>query len=388
MSIAVVTGMIATYNVGGVVWDYGHYLLGLERLGFDVYYLEDTGWEAYDPRAECYVDDYAYGVQFTAAELPRLSPALHARWHVLDMRGESHGMSRSEIVDVVRDADIFLNVSGAALMRQEYLPSRRKVLIDTDPGWNHFRNYKLWDLEEKHWYGTAGWRAHDWYFTYAEAIGGPRCRLPLLGLDWHPTRPPVVLDQWRPEGTGDVWTTVMTWDNFRQPIEHDGELYGTKELEFAKVEMLPRVVDVPLEVAVGGNQPPVARWRDLGWRIIESVSVSRTAEDYRQYIQRSRGEFSVAKNVYVATGSGWFSCRSACYLAAGRPVVVQDTGFSGVLPTGAGLLAFTTADDARAALEAVEADYEAHQEAAIDVARTHLSSERVLGDLLERVGLS
>ena len=126
--------MIATYNVGGVVWDYGQYLLGLEALGFDVYYLEDTGWEAYDPRVGDYGRDYSYGVEFTRAELAWLSPSLAARWHVLDMEGQSHGMSRADLIEVVHEADVLLNVSGAALVRQEYVPSRRKVLIDTESG--------------------------------------------------------------------------------------------------------------------------------------------------------------------------------------------------------------------------------------------------------------
>jgi len=179
----------------------------------------------------------------------------------------------------------------------------------------------------------------------------------------------------------------MTWDNFRQPIEYEGKVYGTKELEFAKIEDLPRSTKASLEVAAGGNQPPLDRWRGLGWMVTDAVSVSRTAEVYRHYVQQSRGEFSVAKNVYVATASGWFSCRSACYLAAGRPVVVQDTGFSEVLPTGMGLLAFSTREDARRALEAVEADYEAHQDAARDLAREHLRAETVIQDLLDQIGM-
>lgn len=388
VNIAVVTGMIATYNLGGVVWDYGQYLLGLEALGFDVYYLEDTGGEAYDPRVGDYGRDYSYGVEFTRSELARLSPSLATRWHVLDMEGQSHGMSRADLIEVVHEADVFLNVSGAALVRQEYVPSRRKVLIDTDPGWNHFRNYRLWDLQEKPWYGTAGWRAHDWYFTYAERMGRAGCDIPAMGVDWKATRPPVMLDRWQSEPPATTWTTVMTWDNFRQPIEHEGKIYGTKELEFPKVEALPGATHARLEVATGSNQAPVERWRSLGWSVVDSLSVSRDAQAYRRYIQQSRGEFSVAKNIYVATGSGWFSCRSACYLAAGRPVVVQDTGFSEILPTGLGLLAFRTFEEARQALESVEADYETHQEAARSLARDHLRAETVIQHLLDQIGVT
>ena len=385
---AVVTGMIATYGVGGVVWDYGQYLLGLEQLGVEVYYLEDTGWEAFDPGKGLYSSDYTHGAAYLADAMAFLSPSLADRWHLQGMDGDCYGMSRAEAVAVVAEADLFLNVSGAALMRQEYLPSRRKVLIDTDPGWNHFRNYARWDAADSHWQGTAGWRAHDLYFTYAESMGHDGCTLPAMGLDWQPTRPPVVLDSWQREPIADaMWTTVMTWDNFREPIVHGERTYGTKEIEFAKVVDLPARVHARLEVAVGGEGPPVERWRGQGWNVLDSMTVTKTAADYRDYVQRSRGEFSVAKNVYVATGSGWFSCRSACYLAAGLPVVVQDTGFSRWIPSGDGLLAFTTCDEAASALERVEQDYEHHAAAAREVARSHLSSDCVLSSLLERAGL-
>lgn len=172
-----------------------------------------------------------------------------------------------------------------------------------------------------------------------------------------------------------------------EAITHQGVEYGTKEMEFARVEELPRKSGARMEVAVGGADPPRDRWRSLGWSVVDSQAVSVTPDDYRAYIRRSRGEFSVAKNVYVATGSGWFSCRSVCYLAAGRPVVVQDTGFSQCIPTGRGLFAFSDLDGAARGVEAVERDYAAHREAAREVARTHFDSDRVLGDLLWRVGL-
>lgn len=384
---AVVTGMVATYPVGGVVWDYLQYALGLEALGFEVFYLEDTGWQTYDPVKGEYGDDCAAGVAFLQSSLATLSPALATRWHFRAMDGRTFGLSAEAMADVVGGADLFLNVSGGTLLRDEYLRSRRKVLVDTDPGWNHFRNYPRWDANPG-WYGTHGWRAHDHFFTYAELIGRPGCVLPSLGIAWHPTRPPVVLDRWAPEPPGARWTTVMTWANFRETIQHEGVTYGTKEMEFGRIEELPRrAPGARFEVAVGGTGPPVERWRQLGWAVEDAQRVSRTADDYRAYIQRSRAEFSVAKNVYVATRSGWFSCRSICYLAAGRPVVLQDTGFSELIPSGEGLLAFADLDGALRAVEAVERDYAGHQQAARELARTHFSSDRVLAEMLHRVGL-
>jgi hypothetical protein len=383
---AVVAGMIASYPVGGVAWDYGQYALGLERLGFEVYYLEDTGWQTYDPVTGCYGDDCSYAVRFLGETLAQLSPALGRRWHLRNMDGRAFGIPAEEFAEVVAGADLFLNVSGGTLLRDEYMLCRRKVLIDTDPGWNHFRNYPRWDANPV-WHGSRGYRAHDHFFTYAERIGRPVCVLPSLGIDWKPTRSPVVRDCWRAEPPGDTWTTVMTWKNFAETITRDGVVYGTKEMEFGRVEELPRRTRARLEVAVGGADPPRERWRSLGWSVVDSQSVSVTPDDYRSYIQRSRGEFSVTKNVYAATESGWFSCRSVCYLAAGRPVVVQDTGFSDFIPTGRGLFAFTDIEGAARGINAVEADYPAHQEAAREMARTYFDSDRVLGELLSRVGL-
>lgn len=382
---AVVTGMIATYPVGGVAWDYGQYALGLERLGFEVYYLEDTGLDAYDPDRREYGGDGRYGAAFLAESLAALSPTLARRFHLRASGGATHGVPAEELADVLAEAAVFVNVSGSALLRDEYLGCRNKVLVDTDPGWNHFRNWPRWDARPG-WKGTHGWRAHDHYFTYAERIGAPDCALPALGVAWQATRPPVVSDLWAAEPPGERWTTVMTWRNFPETIEHDGRRYGAKELEFDKIEALPRRTASALEVAVGGSGPPRERWRALGWSVVDSHAVSHTPADYRRYIARSRGEISVAKNVYVATGSGWFSCRSACYLAAGRPAVVQDTGWSALVPCGEGLVPFRGPEEAAAGIARIEADYPRHQAAARAVAREHFAAERVLGDMLSRIG--
>lgn len=382
---AVVTGMIATYPVGGVVWDYGQYALGLEQLGFEVTYLEDTGWKTYDPDRREYGDDCTAGVAFLAAELERLSPTLGRRWHFRNLDGTTHGLPARELEERVAEADVFLNVSGGTLLRDAYLRSRRKVLIDSDPGWNHFRNFPRWDAHPS-WHGTHGYRAHDHFFTYAERLGRPDCALPALGLDWRPTRPPVVIDRWRPEGSGARWTTVMTWKNFQETVEHAGVTYGTKEREFGRIEDLPRRTAGEFEVAVGGD-PPARRWRELGWSVRDAHDVSRTGDAYRAYVQASRGELSVAKHMYVATRCGWFSCRSVCYLAAGRPVVTQDTGFSEVVPTGEGLLAFTDGEGARAAVEEVERDYARHAAAARALARSRFEAGRVLEELLGTIGV-
>ncbi len=383
---AVVTGMIGSYPVGGVAWDYGQYALGLERLGFEVYYLEDTGWQTYDPRLGMYGEDCSYSVAFIPQALATLSPTLADRWHFRNMDGQSYGLEADAMRDVLAEADLFLNVSGGTLLRDDYLGCKRKVLIDTDPGWNHFRNYPRWDANQG-WQGSHGYRAHDFFFTYAECLGQAECCLPSFGLPWHATRPPVVLDCWKPELPGESWTTVMTWKNFQEQLSYKGVTYGTKEMEFGRVEDLPRRTRARFELALGGAEAPVGQWQSLGWSIVKSGAISQTACDYRTYLASSRGEFSVAKNVYVATHSGWFSCRSVCYLAAGRPVVVQDTGFSEFIPSGDGLFAFSDLEEAVEGVNAIEADYSRHSRAARELAAEYFDSSHVLGQLLECVGL-
>jgi hypothetical protein len=387
---AVVTGMIATYPVGGVAWDYGQYALGLEQLGLEAYYLEDTGLPSYtyNPAIGGYEEDFSHGVQFLQESLALLSPSLARRWHFRAADGQTCGLPAAEMEAVVADADLLLNVSGGCLLRDEYRRCRRKVFLDTDPGWNHFVIFPRWDSRPEG-ERSQGFRGHDLFFTYAQRLGRSDCPLTTFGLTWHPTVPPVVLGCWAAEPPGSTWTTVMMWNNYQKPVEHEGVTYGSKEMEFGRIEEVPSRSAAPFEVAVycPDDGVPRERWCSLGWSVADGRAVSVTAASYRSYLQRSRGELSVAKNIYVATHSGWFSCRSVCYLAAGRPVVVQDTGFSELLPVGEGVLAFANRDEAVRAVEAIERDYPAHQRAAREIARDRFDARRVLGELLERAGL-
>jgi hypothetical protein len=388
MKRAIVTGMIATYPVGGVAWDYGQYLLGLEALGYETYYLEDTGAYTYDPVQQADTEDCGYSLAFLRNSLASLSPTLADRWHFRAANGETYGIPKPKLCDLIGAADLFLNVSGSTLLRDEYMTNRCKVLIDSDPGWNHFVNYPKWDASPG-WQGTHGYRAHDHFLTYAVRIGKRDCALPTMGLAWKPTLPPVAIDRWQPLPPGNNWTTVMTWNTYQKPIQYDGHVYGAKELEFGKIESLPRVCpEIALEIAVGGFHIPRDRWRDLGWSVVDSEAISASVGDYQKYIESSRGELSVAKNMYAATRSGWFSCRSVCYLASGRPVILQDTGFSETLPSQEGLLAFADTSSALVAITTVEADYARHQRAARQLAEELFDARLVIGQVLRSVGLS
>jgi hypothetical protein len=383
---AVVAGMIGTFPIGGVAWDYGQYILGLERLGFDVFYLEDNGCWSYDGDSGTYSENGAYGAAFIQSALVDIGSRFGPRWHFRAADGTTYGVSHDAAVHAVAGADVLVNVSGATLLRPEYRDCRRTILIDTDPGWNHFVVFPRADARSDDDQAT-GYRAHDSFFTYASRIGDPACNLPDLGLDWRRTRPPVVLDAWQPRPPGATWTTVLSWDNYEEPVVVGDLRFGSKADELAPLLDLPRRTSATLELALGGARPPIDELRGHGWLVVDGPDVTRTAARYRDYIASSRGELSVAKNVYVATGSGWFSCRSACYLAAGRPVVVQDTGFSASLPTGVGLLAFRTPKEAVAALETVEADYETHAAAAREFAARHLDATVVLAQMLEEAGV-
>lgn len=385
---AIVTGMVATNALAGVAWDYGQYALGLEQLGFEVYYLEDTGVPAYsyDHATGSYAEDPRDGVAFLGRALADLSPTLAQRWHYRATDGRSYGLSEEAIGEVAAEAALLLNVSGCSLLREAYRRCPRAVLIDTDPGWNHFVIFPRWDArpaEERRW----GWRAHDHFFSYALRLGRSDCPLPSFGYSWRPTLPPVVLERWRARPPEQRWTTVMSWNNYDTPIVHNGVTYGSKDVEFQRIEPLPQLVPASFELLINSyGGPPIERWRASGWSVHDARDTSASLEAYRRYIEGSRGELSVAKHVYVATRSGWFSCRSACYLAAGLPVVVQDTGFSELIETGRGLLAFTDLDTAAAAVVQVEREHAAHCAAAYGLAR-RFEARLVLADMLNQIGL-
>ncbi len=380
----VVTGLACLHPLGGVAWDYLQYVIGLHRLGHDVYYYEDTWSWPYDPVLQSQVDSGDYSARFLDAFFRRYCPELNDRWCYIHVHEKVYGMERAAIDRILRSADLFVNVSGANVLPDVLGPSCIKVFLDTDPGYNQIVMTERFSWSENVTRWCENVARHDLHFTYAENMHGKDCTIPDAGIQWLTTRMPVVLDLWRdiaehcpPDGA--AWTTVMTWNAFKGPLVYKGVEYGSKGAEFEKVMSLPRRVGFPLKVALGGRGAPLKRLSKAGWVVEDGPRVTLTAEDYRDYIRMSRGEVSTAKHVYVATRSGWFSCRSACYLAAGRPVVVQDTGFTSVLPSGDGLLAFDTLDDLVRGLTAVEADYRRHRQAAVDVAREHFDADKVLG---------
>jgi hypothetical protein len=383
----IVAGMAAQYPVGGVAWDYLQYPIGLARLGHDVAYHEDTWCWPYDPTERTMTDDWLYSAAYLDDFFARYAPELSDRWHYLHLHETSCGMSRTAFDDFAKSADLFINVSGGSFFPDALSPRCLKVFLDTDPGYNQIilSERPSWSENVERW--CAGVRAHDRHFTYAENFGAPDCTMPDAGIAWRKTRMPVVSELWPARadqlGPASAWGTVMTWNVFKGKLEYRGAEYRGKAGEFDKIAGLPHRLGQTFRVAVGGTEAPLATLAAQGWMVEDGPSATLTPADYQDYLAASRGEVSVAKQVYVALRTGWFSTRSACYLAASRPVVVQDTGFSNFLPVGRGLHVFATEDDAVAAIEAIEANYAAETRAARDVAIAHFDARKVLSRLID-----
>lgn len=387
----VVTGLIATYPLGGVAWDYIAYVAGFARLGDEVFYLEDTGGWLYDPRAQTFTDDVGWNIRYLADAFAYAGVDLSGRWSVRSPDGVHHGATREATERFCQRADLFLNVSGACWLRDGYRGARCAAYLDSDPGYSQAKLDAVARgvASEDVAYSVNLIRGHDRFFTFAENINDPSCRIPHSGLQWIPTRQPIVLEHWPFTYTPDApaYTTVMSWKTDVTLPLIDGVTYGGKDLELARFLDLPQRVPTQLELAVAGSAPR-DRLRALGWRIVDPGEKSSTMAAYRDYLLQSRGEWSVAKQAYVALRSGWFSTRSAAYLACGKPAVLQDTGFSQRYPTGAGVIAFTTTEEAIAALATIETAYQHHCQAARSFAEKEFAAPRILDRLLIDAGLA
>ena len=387
----VVTGLIATYPLGGVSWDYLQYIQGLHLLGHDVFYLEDTGNWVYNPELGTFTEDCSFNLQYLDAVLTfAVGPATRRRWSFRSPIGEYFGLTEREIETVCNQADLFINVSGCCWLRDHYQGCARKLYIDTDPLYTQYQleAMRRGTATKDQAYSVNLIRNHDLFFTFAENISDPSCCIPSCGLTWHTTRQPIVLENWpfTFTPTAPALTTVMSWKNDVALPSIGGETYGGKDVEFLKFMHLPSRVSVTMEIALSGAAP-FDQLRHNGWQVVNGYEKSSTMEVYQNYLSSSRGEWSIAKNAYVASRSGWFSTRSAAYLALGKPVVVQDTGFRPYYPVGEGLFDFTNLDEAISAIESIESDYRRHCEAARSIAESHFAAGSVLTRLLQQVAL-
>jgi hypothetical protein len=359
-------------------------LLGFKRLGWDVLFLDRIEPEMCRDVAgrPCPFDQSANRNYFLEV-MERFG--LQDAFALLVNRGERVvGLSRPRVLERVKDGALLLNINGFLADEEILGRARRRVFLDIDPGFGH-----MWQELGLH----SPFRGHDDYVTIGENIGQPGCTIPTCGLKWITTPQPVVLDYWpaAPDTGGEWFTSIISWRGAFGPIEYQGKTYGLRVHEFRKFASLPRRSGRSFQLALDIH-PTDAKDRTLltdnGWSLVDPRVVASDPWTYQAYVQGSRAEFVVAKNMYVQTGSGWLSDRSLCYLASGKPVLAQDTGFTRLYPTDAGLLAFGTFDEVLAGVEELYRDYARHARAARALAEECFASDKVLGRLLGKLGVA
>lgn len=364
---------------GGATSAVLQYVLGLRSLGHDVYFVEPIAPALLRPHGAPLPASVNAGYFYEVATHFDLTTRA-----ALLQQGtrETVGLSYANLLEAARRCDVLINVSGMLTdpWLLEGIP--RRVYLDLDPAFNQL------------WHAIEGidmrFDGHTHFVTVGQAIGSPDCMVPTCGRTWIQTLQPVVLSEW-PMTRGDsraAWTTVGHWRGYGS-IHYRGVLYGQKAHSLRRFMELPGRTQGPFHLALAIDPAEVNDlWalRANGWDLIDPASVAGTPSRYRHFIQRSKGELGIAKSGYVESRCGWFSDRSVCYLASGRPVVAQETGFSRFLPTGEGLFAFSTVEDARAAIETVSLDYDRHCRGARDIAESHFRAELVLGRLLDCIG--
>ena len=399
----VIVGTLASNPYAGMAWMHMQITAGLRRLGHDAYYVEATSTWPYDPIRQSKVNDSEYAVPYLARVAEGFG--LEDRWAYRRSYSDKEwfGPSATKAEELLAHADAVLNVAGATRLRtKEEFRVGRLIYFGTDPVYDEIAFAKGDRIARR----TID--QHDDFVTYGENIGNADCLIPPLPRLRAKTRQPILLDLWdsgrpsKPE-----FTTVCNWKQGGRELEYQGETYHwSKHHEFLKFIDLPRRLSVPVELAIALADARVTRpgFGDLvpalgmtedercllaanGWRLVDARAFTTDPWPYRDYVRTSRGEFTVARDLNVRLRSGWFSERSACYLAAGRPVIAQDTGFGTVLPTGEGLFAFNTLDEIIAAFDAINSDYDRHSRAARAIAEEYFRAETVLAKLLRDLGL-
>ena len=383
-------GCIVRLPVGGRAWADLHFLLALRKLGHEVYFLEDSDvWTGfYDPVRNVVDPEPSYGLKFLSTTLERVG--LGDRWAFHDARkGEWFGPCGGQMVETCKKADVVINLAGRNPLRPWLRQIPVRVFLDKDPAFTqiaHLRDNAARELALE----------HNAFFSLGANLGLQGCAVPDDGLPWQFTPQPIFLEAWpsAPSPKDGKFTTVMQWESY-SAVEHEGRSYGLKAQSFPPYIDLPARAAPIFELAVGSPKPladvevtsptaPREFLREKGWGLENSLSVTRDPWTYQRYIQQSRAEFTVAKHGYVITHCGWFSERSALYLATGRPVLTQETGFSRWLEAGAGVVPFSSPEEAVAGFEAIQSRYEFHSQTAREIAVEYFDSRKMIPRLLER----
>ncbi len=381
MARIVLAGYMFRYPLGGMLSNTLQYLIGLIKLGHDVYFVEQAEHEnaCYDPGTNSMSNDCRHGIEHVSALLPRFG--LTDRWCFRDFVENDYGLSKNQVEALFKTADLFIDYGAHGSWNEEAQAIPLKVLIDGEPGTTQMK--MCLKLEQ----GLA-LPDYDFYYTVGQNVGQENCTVPEAGKTWRKIFHPVDTEQFSHvlENRRGAYSTVMNWKS-RENIEFRGTAYGHKDMEFDKFMALPNKAPFPFEVAVSGASIPESELMENHWNIKNAHEVTLSYDSFIDFVAESRGEFSVCKNTFVITNSGWFSDRSAAYLACGKPVVVQDTGFGAHLPVGQGLFAVRTVDEAVEAVTAIESDYAHHSRCAREIACDCLDSQKVIGKLIRELGI-
>lgn len=370
----ILTGIIGRYPVGGVTWCALHYIAGFQSLGYDVFYLEDTGECGFDPVSNGITTDASYAVKYIRQQLRIVN--LENEWAYVDYEGGYHGKTRGQVAGICREADVMVNLSGGCWFARPEYDHLQKIFIDTDPGFIQCNIAEDPTLSEF-------FSSYDSFFTFALNVDNSTCNLPETPFRWHPTIQPLELDFWpmtEPPQQG-AYTTIMSWRTDSFPGMGKG-----KSAELLHLIELPKKIRQRIKLAIAGHAP-VDRLKQHGWEIIDAVQATNDPFAYQAFIQGSRAELGFAKAMYVETHSGWFSDRTQCYLATGRPALVRETGFCGILPCGEGLLTFVDESEILQGMEEIESDYVRHMHCAREIAEEYFSAGKVVSSLLRTAGV-
>jgi hypothetical protein len=384
-SIVIAGSLAQKPGRGGHTWVLLQYVLGFRKLGWDVLFLDRLEPDMCVSETGTTVGiDRSQNLQYFLRVMSGFG--LEGDYGLLCNRGTNTiGLGRAQIVDRVAASAALINVMGFLTDDEILGAAPKRVFLDIDPGFG-----QMWQELGQH----ETFRGHDVYVTIAENMGRPECAIPTCGLEWITTRQPIVMDEWPVSDSLPVdapITSVATWRGAYGPVVHQGTTYGLRAHEFRKFAALPRLTARRFEVALDIHQADV---KDIdllsanGWSLVEPRLVAGDPWRYRDYIRRSAAEVMVAKGMYVQTCSGWFSDRSICYLATGKPVVAEDTGVRDLLPCGKGLLTFSTVEEAAEAAGAINRDYGRHARAARHLAEEYFESSKILGSLARKLSLS
>jgi hypothetical protein len=383
----IVLGAVGRIPFAGMAWEALHYLEGFRRLGHDVFYVEDTNAWPYNPELDSSSPDCRHALDYIARVMGWAGLSDRWAYRAAEPDGTVYGLSETGFQQLFKNADALINWGGSTVLRDEHWRVPVRAFLETDPGLGEILAAKG-DREF-----IEHLTAHTHFFNWAENLGAADCRLPRASVTYQRTHMPVILDWFtgaearrsRADRSAALrFTTVANW---YQPgeVEWEGEVYAwSKHHQFLGYLDLPWRLRQPVELALGSvDDDALQLLASHGWRVVDAAPFGKDLLPFREYIFNSDGEFTVAKDVYVRLRTGWFSDRSAYYLAAGKPVITQDTGFGGFLPTGEGLFSFSTMDEILDAFERIHSDYRRHSQAARAIAEQHFRAETVLAELVE-----